>query len=294
MHAPPKGDIIFLMYGCVLAAVNEFTNSEASARYAITVAKASNARIIFAFVAEKNTPRKAFERAEEALKRLFLEAAGAGVEAESITEEGEPLRAIGDIVKKEEVGLVFASTRREDIKKRFFVKSVSRALMLGLPCSTAVVRALHMGRIHPKDILVPLKNGMGRMGERAYFISRLAEGFGSKVIVFHSPRPVSGFLGGEVHLRPLEWEGRLPGDLGRFAEDLKRFGIPHEKRVRPGAAGRSITLEAAARRNDLIVMGASQRSILGSFIRGNPVEEVLRITPCDLIIFRPKNKEKKP
>jgi nucleotide-binding universal stress UspA family protein len=34
-------------------------------------------------------------------------------------------------------------------------------------------------------------------------------------------------------------------------------------------------------------MGASERSLLKSIIRGNPVEEVLRETPCNLIILRP-------
>jgi nucleotide-binding universal stress UspA family protein len=35
-------------------------------------------------------------------------------------------------------------------------------------------------------------------------------------------------------------------------------------------------------------MGASERSLLSSFIRGNPVENVLRETTCDLIILRPR------
>ncbi|MEW6054190.1 MAG: hypothetical protein AB1552_10465 [Nitrospirota bacterium] len=35
-------------------------------------------------------------------------------------------------------------------------------------------------------------------------------------------------------------------------------------------------------------MGASERSLLGGIVRGNPVEEVLRETPCNLIILGPK------
>jgi hypothetical protein len=34
-------------------------------------------------------------------------------------------------------------------------------------------------------------------------------------------------------------------------------------------------------------MGASERSLLRSIISDNPVENVLRETPCNLIILRP-------
>jgi len=33
-------------------------------------------------------------------------------------------------------------------------------------------------------------------------------------------------------------------------------------------------------------MGASERGPLDFLLRGNPVEEVLRETPCNLIIFK--------
>jgi len=36
-------------------------------------------------------------------------------------------------------------------------------------------------------------------------------------------------------------------------------------------------------------MGASERSLLSSILKGNPVEEVLRETPCDLIILKPRH-----
>jgi len=49
-------------------------------------------------------------------------------------------------------------------------------------------------------------------------------------------------------------------------------------------------VEAALHRSDLIVMGASERSLVQSLIWGNPVEKVLRETPCNLIIFLPRLK----
>ncbi|HDH02033.1 MAG TPA: hypothetical protein ENH17_02765 [Nitrospirae bacterium] len=54
---------------------------------------------------------------------------------------------------------------------------------------------------------------------------------------------------------------------------------------------RSITIEAASKRHDLIIMGASERSLPASILKGNPVEDVLRETPCNLIILKPRHED---
>jgi len=86
----------------------------------------------------------------------------------------------------------------------------------------------------------------------------------------------------------VEWGKRLPGDISDFMEYLRRYKIDFEERLVPGSIWRSITIEAASKRHDLIIMGASERSLLSSFLKGNPVEDVLRETPCDLIILKPR------
>jgi nucleotide-binding universal stress UspA family protein len=40
------------------------------------------------------------------------------------------------------------------------------------------------------------------------------------------------------------------------------------------------------------VMGASERGLVRSMIGGNPVEAVLRETPCNLMILKPGQKQK--
>jgi nucleotide-binding universal stress UspA family protein len=89
----------------------------------------------------------------------------------------------------------------------------------------------------------------------------------------------------------VEWEKRIPPDIADFLDRLKKNGIAYESRFTPGAIGRSITIEAAARRHDLIIMGASERSLISSLFRRNPVENVLRETPCDLIILKPRHED---
>lgn len=275
------------MYKRILAAVNEFTNSEFAARYAIALAKSCEAKLSLVFVAEDGIDRDTFRDAESALGRLFTEAQNQGLEVESIIEKGSPLRNISAIVKKEPVDIVFAATRREDVSKRFFQRTLARDFMLKLPCSVAMVRVVHMGKSYPKQILVPLKGRMTHLEERACFVARLAEVFDSSVTLFHLSSPITSFFHGEIYLTPSQREEEIPTDIEDFTECLYKYKISHEKKIGYGSVSRSITIEAAHRRNDLIVMGASERSLLRSIVSENPVEQVLRETPSNLIILRP-------
>lgn len=275
------------MYKNILAAVNEFTNSEITARYAIALAKSCKAVLSLVFVAEDNLNKEVFRQAELALERLFIEAEGHNVEVKSIIEKGNPLKKISDVVKKDNIEIVFTSTRREDIEKRFFTRTLARAFMVKLPCSVAMVRVVRMGRGYPKNILVPLGAYMTYLQERACFVARLAEEFRSSVTLFHLSKPITSFFHGEIQLNPAQREKSIPKDIEQFTECLRRYKILHEKRIRYGAVSRSITIEAAHTQNDLIIMGASERSLLRSIVSGNPVEDVLKETPCNLIILRP-------
>jgi nucleotide-binding universal stress UspA family protein len=278
------------MYKRVLAAVNEYTNSEMAARYAIVLSQSCGARLFLAFVAEKSTDKEAFKHAEAALERLFVHAREHGVDVESVTETGDPFWKIQDLVRKEDIDLAFTGTRRADQKVRFFQRSRARELVIGLRCSVAMVRVVRMARTHPKNILVPLRRQMSSLEERSCFVAELAKGFKAEVTLFHATRPITTFFRGETLLAPAEREKKIPPDVEQFAHCLKRHGVSHERRTSYGRVSRAITIEAAHRKNDLIVMGASERSLLSSMVSGNPVEEVLRETPCNLIIFRPRRR----
>ncbi|MBI4709807.1 MAG: universal stress protein [Nitrospirae bacterium] len=275
------------MYKRILCAVNEFLNSEVAARYALHLARECNAKLYLCFIAGKKLSDEDFNRAEEALKRLFRQAEGLGIETEEITETGDPVGKIAEIVKNENIDIVFAATRREDVKRKFYEGTISRKLSLSLPCSVAIVRVVHIGKMHPKRILVPLLAGAGKIEEKAFFTAKLAAAFGSKIFVFHAPKSIKKFFHGEIHLTRTELEKQIPGDILLFTEKMERNKVPHEISVAAGKTGRAITIEAFTKRHDLIIMGASRRGLLKTAIKGSPVEEVLRETPCDLIIFKP-------
>jgi len=279
------------MYKKILAAVNEHMNSEVAARYALRLASVCNAKLYLCFVAEKGMSPHDKRTAEDALKQLFNEALALNIHTEIISKIGAPVSEIDNIVRHENIGLVFASTRREDIKKRFYTGTIARSLSLKLTCSVALVRIVHSGRMHPKRVLVPLKARIDHATERATFVTHMAEAFGSKVFVFHAPKPIEKFFHGEIHLTPHEWEKRISHDILHFMEYLKQHNIEYEDRLLPGKAARDITIEAFAKRHDLIIMGANKRGLLTSLLKGNPVEQVLRETPCDLIILNPRHED---
>jgi nucleotide-binding universal stress UspA family protein len=277
------------MYKKILTAVNEHLNSEVAAKYALKLAHTCEAKLYLCFIAEKDQSTTSFDRAEEAMKRIFLDSEKLGIDVEAITGTGDPVKKIGEIVRHEKIDIVFAATRREDVEKRFYTGTVARRLSLNLPCSVALARVVHAGRIHPREILVPLKARISHVEERTFFTAKIAQAFDSKVFVMHSPEPISRFFHGEMHLTPLEWEEKLPKDITRFMEHLHGHGIVHTGKSIPGKTGKTITIEAFAKRHDLIIMGASERNLVSSILKGNPVEEVLRDTPCDLIILKPRH-----
>ncbi|BCB97160.1 hypothetical protein JZK55_20820 [Dissulfurispira thermophila] len=121
------------MYKKILSAINEHINSEVAGRYALNLARICSAKLYLCFIAKRNLEISVLKKAEDALRRLFLEAERLGVDVESIIETGDPFQRITEIVKNEDVDILFAATRREDIKKRFYSGTLSRKLMLKLP-----------------------------------------------------------------------------------------------------------------------------------------------------------------
>jgi nucleotide-binding universal stress UspA family protein len=268
--------------------VNEHVNSEVAARYAMHLARAAGAKLFLYSVRQPGQTEAAFELARDAAKRLQHRAREIDIDAECLFEAGDPVEKIRAIVLAEGIDLVFTATRREDVKHRIIRGgTTARRLLPGLPCSVALVRVVHMGRTHPREILVALKKQIDHIPERSEFTALLAKAFEARVHLFHVTRPVTKFFHGEMHLTPMEWEEKVPPDMSRFISHLDGYGVEHEKRLSPGKAGKSIAIEAASRRRDLIVMGASERGIIDQFLHRTPVEEVLRETPCNLIILKP-------
>jgi nucleotide-binding universal stress UspA family protein len=276
------------MYRKILAAINEHVNSEIAARYALYFAKQANARICFCTIGENSIAGDDFRTAKDAVKRLSVRARELGVPSDCILTTGDPPAELGKISAAENIDLVFIATQSEDVQQHFYARrTMAKRLLLSLPCSVALVRVVHMGRIHPHEILVPLKVHINHISDRAEFAAMMAKAFGARIHLFHVAKPVKKFFRGEIHLTPAEWAAKTPPDISSFIGHIDSHNVEYEKRLVAGHTGRTIAIEAAERRCDLIIMGASERGTIAVGLEGNPVEEVLRETPCNLILFKP-------
>ena len=215
------------MYRKILAAVNEHLNSEIAARYALHLAKQADARIYFCTIGKNGINGKDFRTAEEAVKRLSTRARELGVPSECILKTGDPTAQLGKVSVAENIDLVFAATRHEDVEKRFYTRTTSKRLLLSLACSVALVRVVNMGRIHPREILVPLKARIDHIPGRAEFTALLARAFDARVHLFHVTEPMRKFFRGEVHITPVEWAEKIPTDSSRFIGHIDSHGVDH-------------------------------------------------------------------
>ena len=71
-----------------------------------------------------------------------------------------------------------------------------------------------------------------------------------------------------------------------FTVELKRRRINITEKIIIGKSAREeIISEASHHRYDLIILGTTMRNIIKRVVSGNPVEEILRDTPCDVMLI---------
>ncbi len=275
----------------ILATVNEHLTSEIAGLYSLHIAKVSNAHLYLTYIAEKGTSEENLKRAEDAIKKLFRIAEKSGIGVEALFDTGDFKKKITELVKRKKIDILFAATSRGGKTGKYILGSSARAL-LRLPVSACLIRVVHFGRLHPKKILIPLKSEIDHIDERAYFSVLLSRAFDSEMHLFHITKPQGRFFHGEMHLTPFELEKNLSRDMLLFIERLREYGIVFEKKFSHGTPSRDITIEAASKRFDLIVMGASTRGFLSSLLERSPLEYVMQKTPCNLLIFKPSHEDK--
>jgi len=273
------------MYRRILTAVDESLNAHVAARYAMALAQACGATM---FVAGVLTPTMT-DADEGAMAQsagsLVSEAEARGVPAHLLMERGEVVKTLDGLAHTHHIDVVMTASRRRDVEQRYFLRTVPQRLMAVLDCALIIVRVVHLGVLaHPRQILVPVLNGAFDHAERVYLVSQLAAHFHAKLIVFHAieearrrGQPVPQAAGARR--------------VGTFVERLRETGTEPQVRIVTGPlVGEAIMQEAARHRHDLIIMGASQRSLFTKWRRGDPVEEVMQRTPCDLFVCRSRRR----
>ena len=258
-------------YRKILAVINEHTGSAVSARYA-TMMAASNGSELVLYSAHDAPGDAAAFHTERHIDHLFSEALALDVTVSRISEVGPFSRLLLHRIQAEAVDLVFYPLTPGERYGATMQQHTAHQLLRSVRADLAVMRIMHMGKPHPRHILVPVGGVISDREQRSRFLAALAKAFNSQVTLFH--RPDAGQQGS-------------PNDLVMLRDALRQHDLAVLERSGTGRIARSIAVEAVSHHNDLIVLGASERGALRRLLFGNPAGDVMHQPPCNAILFRP-------
>ena len=260
-----------MSYRKIVAVVNEQTGSTVTARYALALAEAAGAELLLYAVRDDGTDETALRHTGRHLEHLFERAVERGILTTRITETGPLTLLLPKRVHAEGADLVFYPLTPAERYGATFQQQTVHRLLRSVRADLAIMRIVHMGRLHLRQILVPLGGVIEQRERRADFLALLALSFHAQVTLFH--RPAGG-------------KRETPRDLDLLRNDLRRRHLQVLERSGTGPVVKAITLEAISHHHDLIVMGASDRGTLRRIFFGSPAGDVLQHPPCNAILFR--------
>jgi nucleotide-binding universal stress UspA family protein len=261
-----------MSYRTIFSIVNEHTVSTVIARYAVSMAVACKARLVLYAAHDAGTDEVILKHTARHQDHLYTFASELGIPVTRITEVGTIGTMLPEKVQAEKADLVFYPLtpykRYGSDQQRHIVHSLLRTITTDL----AIMRIIALAKPHPGHILVPLGTTISGMERRLVFISELARSFQSRVTLFHL------FA---------ERDGRtMPAGITQFRTQLQQQHVTVHERSGRGHIGRSITVEAVTRQNDLVVLGASGRGALQRLLFGNPAGDVMHHPPCNTVLFQ--------
>ncbi|MBI5406490.1 MAG: universal stress protein [Nitrospirae bacterium] len=287
----------------ILVAVDGSFHAGIAARYAFAFAGTFNAKLYVTAVITEEMEEHEEKAVAAAVAKVLDEAtdilpdipsnrppdiaSNRPMDIEGVLLKGDVIRAINRFVRDNKIDLVIASTRGPHRDQRFFVRSVTSGLMSKLPCSVIGIKVTHPGRsIRPKKVLVPVIGDGYQDKERADVAEALHGRFASSLSLFHVIELSALSI---KRLDPQKKERLIASAekrLAPFMDELNRRGIDAGKKIVLGRNAREeVISEASHHKYDLIIVGATTRNIVKRVVSGNPVEEILRDTPCDVMLL---------
>src|SRR6266511_890959 len=216
------------MYRRILTAVDESLNAHAAARYAMALAQACGATLFVAGVLTPTMTGTEEGAMAQSAGALVSEAEERAVPAHLLMERGDVVKTLDILARTHHIDVVMTASRRHDVERRYFLRTVPQRLMAVLYCSLIIVRVVHLGLLaHPRQILVPVLGGAFDHAERAYVVSQLAAHFHAKPIVFHALEQVRRRGQAVPHEAGTK-------QVGPFLERLREAGTEPEIRIVPG------------------------------------------------------------
>jgi nucleotide-binding universal stress UspA family protein len=247
-----------MSYHKIFSVVTEHTASTVIARYAISLAAACKAELVLYAAHAEGSSETIILHTDRHLDHLFTVAFELDIPV---------IR-----VQAEKADLVFYPLTPYERYGATLQRHTVHHLLRTVRSDLAIMRVVHMAKPHPRHILMPLGRISGDMERRLMFITELVRSFHAQVTLFH--------MSAERDARG------MPDDITQFRKHLEQQQVTVLERSGRGEIGKSITVEAITRHNDLIVLGASERGVLRRLFFGNPAGDVMHQPPCNAILFR--------
>jgi nucleotide-binding universal stress UspA family protein len=200
-------------------------------------------------------------------------------------------RTLRQAIPPDPAALLVCGTRVKPHRQAFLAGSVAEPLLRNHQCPVLALRVVQPGLLGlPHDLLLPLA-GHGDGCARLWpILCRLAPQLRSVCLL--RAIPVSQLA--QAHLPPERLARlRLTGEryLERITDELSiEVGAPAftlERRVLVTSDwAHQVLVEASRLKAQMLLLGASERSLAHRVFHGQALERILRETPCDVGIYR--------
>ncbi len=268
------------MYKRIVMIVDSGIEPRFVSSYALLLAKVTNAKLYLV---------PAFRDPEVLanLQEIKRGAEAAGIEAEQLAVEGGVVRDVNKLVRDKKMDLI-VTTLKGERDGRFFIGTLAQRLMKYGQASVIGVRIAKARPItHHKKLLAPVSNRDYHFNERLFLIDVLAHNLDLNVSLFRCIKS-----GG----RPLDKDemetffSESEAYLAPFKKELLGAGISTDVRVRVCEnATDSILDETMSGRFDLLFVRALRRNIVKEFLGSNEMEEIIRRTPSNLLLWKSRD-----
>lgn len=231
--------------------------------------------------------------AESRFVRLAAECAAAAVSfhQELLLLEQSVHRALRHATPHDPQALLVCGTRVKPKRRAFLSGSVAELLLRGHQCPVLALRVVQPGLLGlPHNLLAPLAGHSAGFSRLAPILRRFTPQL--RRLYFLHALPVNPFT--QPHQSQTRREGLLQGGrhyLDQVVAELEaRLGPPPfaiDRRVLLAAdPAHLILVEASRLKAQMLLLGASERSLAHRVFHGQALEQILRDTTCDVGIYR--------
>ena len=200
-------------------------------------------------------------------------------------------RTLCQAIPAEPTALLVCGTRVKPRRQAFLAGSVAEPLLRTHRCPVLALRVVQPGLLGlPHDLLLPFAGHGDGLARIWPILRRLAPQL-RRISLLHAI-PISQL--GQAHLPPERLARlRLVGEryLERITDELRaeigETSLILERRVPVTSDwAHQVLVEASRLQAQMLLLGASERSLAHRVLHGQALERILRETPCDVGIYR--------